>query len=132
MLPQVLELCDYVLGAARAPLALVEDRDVAERARPRAAARGLHRREALHRQHRRNVERHGFDEVEWKALAIRKRPLIEVPLEHPVGVVRDLVVLHPGDARHRRRVVDALDEIEDELLAVTAADEIDFAALSLH
>src|SRR4029077_15957658 len=44
VLPQVLELCDYVLGAARAPLALVEDRDVAERARPRAAARGLHRR----------------------------------------------------------------------------------------
>ncbi len=50
---QVLELLDHVLGAARAPLAFVEDRDIAENAGPRTAARSLHGGEALHGQHRR-------------------------------------------------------------------------------
>ena len=47
ILPQLLELRNDVGGGPRPPLALVEDRDVAEHARPGTAARRLHRGEAI-------------------------------------------------------------------------------------
>jgi hypothetical protein len=47
---QMLEFCHHVRGAARTPFARVEDRDVAEDARPRASARGLHRGETFLRE----------------------------------------------------------------------------------
>src|SRR5207237_4066224 len=46
---KVPEFAYHVLGAPRAPLAFIEDRNVAEHAGPRAASGGLHRREPLHR-----------------------------------------------------------------------------------
>src|SRR5207237_900938 len=61
---EIRELAHHVLRTARAPLAFIEDRNVAENARPRAAARRLHGRKALHREYRRHIERHRFDEIE--------------------------------------------------------------------
>ena len=132
VLLQLLELGEDVLGTARAPLALVEDRDVAEDAGPRAAARGLHGREALARQDDRHVERHGLDEVERQTLAVRERPLVEVAVEHPRRVLahRARRVL-PRHAHHAGRIVEPLDEIEDQLLTVAAADEVHFGHLAL-
>ena len=132
VLPQMLELRDDVRGAPRAPLALVEDRDVAEHAGPGTAARRLHRREAIQREHRRDVERHRLDEVERQALAVGEGPLVEIARQRPVRVVAErAVLLLPGDARHRVGIVQALEQVEDELLAVAPADEVDFLALRL-
>ena len=100
VLLELLELVDDVRRAARAPLALVEDRDVAEHARPRAAARGLHGREALEREHRRHVERHRLDEVERQALAVGERPLVEVA--RPAGGSGCGAACRPSPARSRR------------------------------
>ena len=132
VLLELLELRHHVLRAPRAPLALVEDRDVAEDAGPGAAARGLHGGEALEREHGRHVEGHRLHEVEVQALAVRERPLVEVAVERAVRVVPELAVrLLPGHARDRAGIVEALEEIEDELLAVAAADEVDLGALEL-
>ena len=132
VLPQLLELRDDVGRRPRPPLALVEDRDVAEDARPRAAARGLHRREAVERQDGGDVERHRLDEIERQALAVRERPLVEIARQRPVRVVAErAVLLLPGHAGDRVGIVQALEQIDDELLAVAAADEVDFRALRL-
>ena len=85
-----------MLGTPRAPLAFVEDRNVAEHAGPGAASRGLHGREPLHREHRRHIERHRFDKIERQALAIGKGPLIEMAFHRPVRILHDLAVLGPG------------------------------------
>src|SRR6185436_5724396 len=128
----MIELRDHMSRASRPPLSFVEDRDVAEDAWPRTATRGLHRREPLHRQYGWHIERHRLDEIERQALAVWERPLIEIPLHQPVRIVDELAVLGPSDAGNPRRVVEMLDEIEDELLAVAPADEVDFRALKLH
>ena len=119
-------------GRPRAPLALVEDGDVAEYAGPRAAARGLHRREAVEREDRRDVERHRLDEIERQALAVRERPLVEIARQRPVRVVpKRAVLLLPRHARHGVGIVQPLEQIDDQLFAVAAADEVDFLALRL-
>ena len=130
VLLQLLELGEHVRRGPGAPLAFVEDRDVAEHARPRTAARGLHRREAIERQDGRNVERHRLDEIERQALAVGEGPLVEVARQRPVRVVAErAVLLLPGDASDRVGIVQALEQVDDELLAVAAADEVDFRAL---
>ena len=125
------ELVHHVLRSAGAPLAFVEDRDVAEHARPRTAARGLHRREPLHRQDRGHVERHRFDEVEGQALAVGERPLVESAVQRPVGVVGYRAVSCPRHPRDGLRSFQAFDEVQQKLLAVAAADEVDLRALLL-
>ena len=132
ILPQLLELRNDVGGGPRPPLALVEDRDVAEHAGPGTAARRLHRGEAIQRQHGRDVERHRLDEVERQALAVGEGPLVEIARQRPVRVVAErAVLLLPGDASHRVGIVQALEQIDDELLAVAPAHEVDFLALRL-
>ncbi len=131
-LPQLLELGNDVGRSPRPPLALVEDRDVAEHARPRTAARRLHRGEAIQRQHGRDIERHRLDEVERQALAVGKGPLVEIARQRPVRVVAEgAVLLLPGDASHRVGIVQVLEQVDDELLAVAPAHEVDFLALRL-
>jgi hypothetical protein len=84
LLLELLELGDDVLGAARAQLALAKDGDVAEHTLRWAAAGGLHAGEALAGQNRRDAQ--SFEKVDRQALAIRKRPLVEVSLGWPIGV----------------------------------------------
>ena len=132
ILPQLLELGEDMGGGSRPPLAFVEDRDVAEHTGPRTAARRLHRGEAIQRQHGRDVERHRLDEVERQALAVGEGPLVEVARQRPVRVVAErAVLLLPGDAGHRVGIVQVLEQVDDELLAVAAAHEVDFRALRL-
>ena len=132
ILPQLLELRYDVGGSPRPPLALVEDRDVAEHAGPGTAARRLHRGEAIQRQHGRDIERHRLDEVERQALAVGEGPLVEIARQRPVRVVAERAVLFlPRDASHRVGIVQALEQIDDELLAVAPAHEVDFRALRL-
>ena len=118
-----------MLGAPRAPLAFVEDRNVAEHAGPRAASGGLHRREPLHRKHRRHIERHRFYKIERETFAIGERPLIEMALHRPAGVLHDLAVLGPGQPSDIGWVIDTFEEIEEQLLAISFADEIHFRTL---
>ena len=125
ILPQLLELRNDVGGGPRRRLALVEDRDVAEHAGPGTAARRLHRREAIQRQHGRDVERHRLDEVERQALAVGKGQLVEIARQRPVRVVAErAVLLLPGDASHRVGIVQALEQVDDELPTVAAAHEV--------
>ena len=111
LLLQMLELRDHVSGASRPPLPFIEDRYVAENAWPRTAARRLHRRKPLHRQHRRHIERHRLDEIEWQTLAVGKWPLVEISLHRAVRVVDGLAVSCPRDTRDCGGVVDPFDEI---------------------
>ena len=130
---QMLHLGGDVLRAAAAPLTLVEHRDIAEDAWPGAAAGSLHGGIALHRQHRRHVERHRLDVVERQALTIGKRPLIEIALDRTIDVVPyGAVRLGPGQAGDGVRFGEALEQIEDQLLAVAAANVVDLGALRLH
>ncbi|MCG3775031.1 MAG: hypothetical protein JW395_1859 [Nitrospira sp.] len=126
---EVLEFLHYMLSAPRAPLALVENWNVAKHARPGATARGLHRREPLHRKHRRHVERHRLDKVERKAFAIREGPLIEMALHGTARVLDDMAVLGPGQPSDIGWVIDPLKEIKEQLFAVSLADEINFRTL---
>src|SRR5215472_5905031 len=128
----MLEFRDHVRGTARTPFALVEDRNVAKHTRPRASARGLHRGEALHRKDRRHVQRHRLDEIKGQAFAVRKRPLIEVALRGAVWIAYYLAVTCPSESRDRDGIFDLLEQIENELLAVAAADKIHFRALQFH
>ncbi len=131
VLLEVLELGNHMRRAPRPPLAFVENRNVAEHAGPGAPARGLHRREPLHRQHRRHVQRHRLDEVELQTLPVRKGPLIQVALHGAVGVVNHPAVLHPGQAADRLGIVQIRQQIEEELFAVAPTDKIHFRALQL-
>src|SRR5208282_5683803 len=108
---QVFELGHHVFRATRTPLALIEDRDVAENARPWTAARSLHRGEALHREHGRYVQGHRLDEIEWQSLAVRKRPLVEIALRGPVRVVQDFAVASPGESRDSNRIFKLLGQV---------------------
>ena len=129
---QPLELLDDVLGTPAAPLALVEDGNVAEDTGPGAAPRGLHRRVTVQREHGRHVERHRLDEVEGQALTIRNRPLVEIALGRAIGIHADRpVLLLPGQPADGVRVVETLQQVEDQLLPVAATDKIDFGALGL-
>jgi hypothetical protein len=129
---QPLELRHHVLRAARAPLALVEDRDVAEDAGPGAAARGLHGREALQREDGGHVEGHRLDEVQAEALAVRERPLVEVAGQGPVVVVAEPAFrVAPGDAQDAGGIVERREQVEDELLAIPAAHEVHLGTLEL-
>ena len=121
---QLLHLLHDGAGAPGPPLSLVENRDVAKDARPRTSPGRLHRREAVQREDRRDVQGHRLHEVEGQAGPIRERPLVQVSLGNPVGVVLDTAVLLPGDARDGLRVVEPLEQVEDELFAVAAADEV--------
>lgn len=98
---------------------------VAEDARPGTAARGLHRREALHRENRRHVERHRLDKIERQALAVGERPLIEMALRLPIRVVDHPAVFCPGQPGDRFGIIQIGDEIENDLLVVAPADEVD-------
>src|ERR1700730_18805335 len=118
LLLQMIEFRDHVRGTARTPFALVEDRNVAEDTRPRASARGLHRGETFHRKDRRHIQRHRLDEVQGETFAIRKRPLVEVALGGAVWIVHDLAVTGPGQSRNRDGILDPLEQVEHELLAV--------------
>src|SRR4029077_20580464 len=126
---EILEFVHHVLGTSRAPLAFIEDRDVAKYAGPRTASGGLHRREPLHREHRGHVERHRLYKIERKAFAIGERPLIQMALHWPAGVLHDLAVLRPGQSSDMGRIVEPFEEIEEQLLAISLADEIHFRTL---
>src|SRR6185436_17730397 len=72
---EVLEYVHHMLGSTRAPLAFVENRNVAEYARPRTASGCLHRRKPVHREYGGHVKRHRFYKVEREAFAIGEGPL---------------------------------------------------------
>src|SRR5688500_9995315 len=127
----MLELIDDVLRAARAPLAFVKNRNIAEDARPWTAARGLHRREALHRQDGRDVERHRFDKIQRQTLAVRIGPLVEVTVQGTVRIVDDIAVFHPSEAGNCGGVVQTLKQVEDELFAIATANEVYLGTLHL-
>jgi hypothetical protein len=132
VLLELLELRHHVLRAPRAPLALVEDGDVAEDAGPGTAPRGLHGREAVQGEHGRHVEGHRLHEVEVQALPVRDRPLVQVAGQGRLSLCRRLPwrVL-PRHAQDRRGVGQVLEEVQDELLAVAPADEVHLGHLHL-
>ena len=66
----------------------------------------MHRREAFHRQHGGNIERHRFDKVQRQALAIRIRPLIEIAVQRAIRIVDNLAVLGPSESGNRGGIVD--------------------------
>src|SRR5204863_5720170 len=74
---------------------------------------------------------HGLYKIQPDALAVREAPLVEIALQHAVRVVLDLAVLLPGHAGHGRRILEPLEEVQEQLLAVAAADEIDLGHLHL-
>jgi len=126
---EVLELCDYMLRTTGSPLPLVEDRDVAEDARPGTSPRRLHRCEPSHGEDYRNIQRHGFNIVELQALAIRKGPLIQVPFRGAIRILDDLAILHPCQACHSLGVFQVRQQIEQQLLAVATTHKINFGTL---
>src|SRR5262249_7389185 len=93
---EVLELLHDVLRSAGAPFAFVEDWNVAKDARPRTAARGLHGRESLQREHGGNVQWHRFHKIQRQTLPVGEWPLVEIAFRFAVRVVDDLAVLGPG------------------------------------
>ena len=128
---QLLHLLHDGAGAARPPLPLVENRDVAKDTRPRTSPGRLHRREAVQGEDRRDVQGHRLHEVEGQAGPVRERPLVQVSLGDPVGVVLELAVLLPGDARDGLGVIEPLEQVKDELFAVAATDEVNLWNLKL-
>ena len=121
-----------MLGAAGAPLAVAELGDVAENAGPGAAARGLHGGEAVHGKHQGDIERHGLHKIQLQALAVGVGPLVQVALHGAVRVGDDFAVLLPGEAQDRCGVLHVFQKVQDQLLAVSPADEVDLGTLELH
>ena len=76
-----------------------------------------------------DVERHRLDEVQREAISVGERPLVEIAIERPVRIVNQLTVLGPGDSGDVGGVVQSLQEVENQLLAVAAAHEIYFGTL---
>jgi hypothetical protein len=133
VLLELLELRHHVLRAPRAPLPLVEDRDVAEDAGPGAAPRRLHGGEAVQREHGRDVEGHGLHEVEVQALPVGDRPLVQVAGQGPVVVVPEPAArVLPRHAQDPGGVGQVLEKVQEELLAVAPAHEVHLGALELH
>ena len=56
--------------------------------------------------------------------------MIQIAVERTVWVADDLAVFFPGQARHAAGIVQPLEQIEQQLLAVAAADKVDFGTLA--
>ena len=54
-----------------------------------------------------------------------------MPLHGPIGVVDDLSVLRPGQPADVVRIIQTVEEVKNELLAVSAADEVHLGTLQL-
>src|SRR3970040_102834 len=128
---EIFELVDDVLWTPGPPLAFVEDRNVTEHAGPRTPTRRLHGREPFQRQHGRHVKRHGFDKVQRQGFAGGGRPLIEVTIHCPAGILNHTTIPCPGEALNSCRIVQALNQVENQLFTITTADKIHLGTLEL-
>ncbi|ALA57134.1 hypothetical protein NITMOv2_0698 [Nitrospira moscoviensis] len=128
---EMLQLGHHMGRAAGPPFAFVEDRNVAKHAGPGTAARRLHRREAFHREHRGHVQRHGLHEIQLEIFPVGEGPLIELALHGTTRILHDRPVFHPSQAGNVLRILKPIQQVEQQLFAVPATDEIDLGTLQL-